>query len=287
MSIDVPDVAVMPQRGPFVYLGGGFAYGETGVPYFAISMTVADLVSSIKLPNEIPVSRDRPIRIDELFQRERNEERVERDIASYLRRQDELKFFNSLTVALFPLHETADGRIEVADQYSPSRETPAAPSGYEAKSVGQVTVYQKRGDLSHGLISWDPRLTLPVVLDGQHRLASLQAVLRKGAFPGRHEFENSRLSVLLLVLDERAGYRNPQNQTAGRYPPRVRHSEKKTIPSNRLWKLPTVFRPTWLLCGSRCRPRPRAGRSSGTQEQGQSSRRLTPFVNGRMKATRA
>lgn len=205
------------RTGPLLFLAGGFDYGQAAVPYFSVSMSIHDLVSRVKLPNEVPFNMDTPVQIDELFQRERNEGRSKNEIARYLRKQDDLKFFNSITVALFPLRkDNATGRIQVASTYDDDEYFGDRPVGLDSHDigVGQVTLYRFAKDKSQGFISWDDERTLPVVLDGQHRLASLKHVLATGqVFQGKHELEHSRLSVLLLVLDKRAGFSDPQDRS--------------------------------------------------------------------------
>jgi hypothetical protein len=200
---------VAPQsRGPFLALRGGFTFGAAQVPFWTITLTAEDAVNYIHLPSDIPISDERPIDINELFQRELDEVRVRGDLSTYIKTTDEPRFFNSLTVALLPMSRTASsGHLSLADVYDPS-DSHALPTvrGYEMRDVGQIAVYDHQADPGHGFISWDPVSTLPVVLDGQHRLATLKEALSGPAFPGKQDLAASRVSILLLVLDSRAGF---------------------------------------------------------------------------------
>lgn len=191
-------------RGPFLFVAGGFDFGSSSVPYFAITMRAEDAANFIRLPNELPVSGDRPIDLDELFQRELDAERVDSKIVPYLKSDSRPRFFNSLTVALLPQEAG-----QIAQNYAPKGSVAKniSPEGTEPTFVGQVTLFRHPDVSEFGYIAWDPKRTFPVVLDGQHRLFALKRALTDMKFAGRHDLANARISVLLLVLDPRAGYR--------------------------------------------------------------------------------
>ena len=75
-----PPPALISGTAPEQYLRGGLRLGNTYVPYFATSMSVRNAVAAIDLPSNLPVSDDVPISIDELFQRELDEDRVQDEI---------------------------------------------------------------------------------------------------------------------------------------------------------------------------------------------------------------
>lgn len=201
-------------QGPYLYLSGGFTLGQSSVPYFSVTMTAKEAKDTIRLPSEMPFSPERPIDLEELFQRELDTERVRKALVPYLRDPDSLRFFNSLTVALLPV-EQVNGHLDVADRYEP--ENHYAPTlridGYQTTAVGQISLARRPGDPQHGLLAWNSQRTFPVVLDGQHRLAAIQHALADEDFPRRFDLEQARLSILFLVFDTRAGYQSPVEQS--------------------------------------------------------------------------
>jgi hypothetical protein len=210
-----PPPLQMEMRGPFMYLPGGFHLGHSSVPFYSVTMRVEDAVAHVRLPSEFPVSPERPVDLGELFQRELDVKRVKDGLLPYLRGSSDLRFFNSITVALLPLEQVGT-HMDVADSYAADdagvAPTPSLP-GYDNISVGQITLTRRPGDTSHGYVSWNPSLTFPVVLDGQHRLYALKEALKDEDFPGRVDLANTRISLLLLILDERAGYEAPHHDT--------------------------------------------------------------------------
>lgn len=208
-EIFAPPVAAQ-TRGPFLSLRGGFDFGSAKVPFWAVTLRAEDAVNYIRLPSDIPISDSRPIDINELFQRELDESRVQGELRAYIKSADEPRFFNSLTVALLPLiKEKDDGHLHLADSYAVTGRFAHPPvAGYALNDIGQIATYDHPTDPGHGFIAWDPSSTMPVVLDGQHRLATLKDALSGAAFPGKADLAGSRISILFLVLDARAGFTN-------------------------------------------------------------------------------
>lgn len=206
MSIVDLDPAAVPRAPDIQYIRGGFSLGRTTVPFYSTSVLAGDLASHLRLPSQIPFDPGRPIELEELFQRELNEPRVNEEIVPYLSTEGRLRFFNALTVVLLPLDPTNTQRL--TREYP--TDTGLAPSPSNAKlqatEIGPVLLSHPEEDASVGLLTWNTRLTLPVVLDGQHRFWAINQIINEPSGRLRDQLASSSVSVLFLVLDERAGF---------------------------------------------------------------------------------
>jgi DNA-sulfur modification-associated len=206
MSIaDLADVAA-DHSIEVPFLKGAFAIGSTAVPYFSTALPAGQLQSMLRLPSQLPVDADQPIKLEELFQRELDESRVTERIMPYLRNDGRLRFFNALTVALLPLDPDDPRRL--ASTY-PDRDDLAPPAhpGWERTAVGPITISHPPGNRDIGELRWHNRLTLPVILDGQHRFRAIEKLLADSAGQLFTDLAAVRVSILFLILDERAGFR--------------------------------------------------------------------------------
>jgi hypothetical protein len=192
--------------GPFTYTRGNYRIGNTQVPYYSTTMTIAQAVNELRLARDLALGVDRtgPVTIEELFQREIDEDRAKGAIATYLKSPDQTKFFNAFTVVLLPV--ATDGSERVLDAYDddPDQPEPDDPA-LTTTSVGPVLLeHTLRGDL--GYIRWNRELVRPVILDGQHRFVALQDAYQDTAFRPSLRPDETAIPVLLLVLDPRVGY---------------------------------------------------------------------------------
>lgn len=88
---------------PFDFIYGRYHLSKWRIPYFATTMTFRDAEDSLRLISEFPGLERRPMNLDELYQRDLDWPRVERQIVPYLSNVEQPQFFNSLTVALLPI----------------------------------------------------------------------------------------------------------------------------------------------------------------------------------------
>jgi hypothetical protein len=176
------------------------------VPFFSSSVPAGHLASLLRLPSQVPFDPGRPIELEELFQRELDVSRVDNEIVPYLKTEGRLRFFNALTVVLLPLDLENPQRL--AREYP--RETGHAPKTLndrlESLEVGPVMLSHPSDNDQIGFLTWNTDLTLPVVLDGQHRFWAINQVVNQPSGRLRDQLAGSAVSVLFLVLDERAGF---------------------------------------------------------------------------------
>ena len=192
-------------------LHGSFQINKASIPYFQGLMKLEEVEKELKLVEDIPSDLRSKWRLEELFQREIDWQRVDEDIVKgYLRRPEKLQFFNSLTVALLPLN---DKRMLDKDYGAPGQPQPLsdvlAKDPWEAKNVGGVQIITAPA-VPNGYISWDKRRIFPATIDGQHRLAALQKLVQSGNLPV--STLTTSVSVIFLLLDEAAGLSVPEAQ---------------------------------------------------------------------------
>lgn len=195
---------------PLLFVPGTYHLSQVGqVPYFSAVMPLQDLVEQIKLVEDIPEESRLAWSLEELFQRDIDWDRVENDIVNgYLRDQNKLSFFNSLTIALLP-----QNGFKIEDNYgSPeSRPSPTYENGgWTQIDVGNICVETNSGG-SIGLVRWHKEKIFPVAIDGQHRLAALKEYCTY-LTPGVSLELNTKIPLIFLILDERVGFKgNPEN----------------------------------------------------------------------------
>ena len=195
---------------PLLFVPGTYHLSQVGqVPYFSTVMPLQDLVDHIKLVEDIPVEFRLAWSLEQLFQRDIDWKRVQNDIVNgYLRNQNKLSFFNSLTIALLP-----QNGFKIEGNYGNPESSPSPT--YENESwtqidVGNICVESNSGG-NIGLIRWHKEKIFPVAIDGQHRLAALKRYCTY-LTPGVSPELNTKIPLIFLILDERVGFKgNPEN----------------------------------------------------------------------------
>ncbi len=188
----------------YAFVTGEYAIGDERVPYFSISMTIREADQFLRLARELAFDDREPVNFEELFQRAVDEDRATGPIATYLLQPGSLKFFNSFTVVLLPVDP--DRRGSITDGYidDPDAPSEAPNAGLTRKSIGPVQIdYLPDSDI--GFIRWSTKRTRAVILDGQHRFLAFKKILDSE----RHNLlrpETTKIPVLLLVLDPKAGF---------------------------------------------------------------------------------
>ena len=159
---------------PRPMLWGTLNLSQISIPYYQAMITLEEATVELKLVENLPSDLRTKWRLEELFQREIDWDRVSEEIVKgYLQRPEKLKFFNSLTVALLPLDELK----MLAKSYGDTPQEPDLKDTHKKKpwvvtNVGGVQVITNN-DTPHGYIRWDPKRIFPATIDGQHRLAAL------------------------------------------------------------------------------------------------------------------
>jgi hypothetical protein len=190
------------------------------VPYFTTIIDIKRAVSELKTHEQVAPSLEQIYNLKELFQRQIDHKRVERDLVDgFLKNPQKIKFFNSLTIALLP--KSDDGHImpkfddyEGNDPQVPWVLGDAFDQGFAATDkilFGGVQLH--RADISpsgHGIarLRWDVDRVDAVAVDGQHRLSALQKWFDSDRKKALEPYEqNTRIPIIILLLDARAGFK--------------------------------------------------------------------------------
>lgn len=205
-----------PSTPHFDFIFGAYTLSAWTVPYFSTTMSLRDAAQSLRLATDFPGAERIQWRLDELYQRDINWPRVERKIIPYLKDSENPQFFNALTIALLPLRPNTDLRRQFSayDDWSPPDLENPERFDKQVKigpiSFGYWEEWGALGDLEArtGQLRWNPDEVFAVALDGQHRLAAIQQVVQTEA-PGSAGLVSSHVPIILLILDDKLGYRAP------------------------------------------------------------------------------
>ncbi len=213
-----------PTTPHFNFIFGSYQLSQWRIPYFSTSMSLAEAADNLRLPSDFPGAERIQWRLDELYQREIDWPRVERSIVPYLNAEGQPQFFNSLTIALLPLRSSGDLRESFsAEATSDGGWQPPAlddPSRFEkVLNIGPVTcgywedwATTDDAEARTGQLRWNTEQVFSVALDGQHRLAAIQQI-RRDRPVSADSVRNTRIPVILLILDRELGYEAPEDAT--------------------------------------------------------------------------
>ena len=186
------------------YLRGEYALWNYKIPYFSTVLPMKFIVEKFSLVDEIQGAESIEWSIHELFQRDISWDRIDDELVKYLRNENHPQFFNSLTVALLPITGTG-----LADSY----ENTNAYDGMNDDTledpiqIGGVQIQSYAGsEDSAGKLRWDVSKIVAVAVDGQHRLAAMKRLSNQ---VDMETLNSSKVPVILLIPDERAGYHEP------------------------------------------------------------------------------
>lgn len=213
--------ANVPATEHFNFVYGSFKLSEWSIPYLTTTMSLSEVAKSLRLASELPASETIEWKIEELFQRSIDWKRVSTQIVPYLENEKVPQFFNSITIALVPLSN--DPEVSTFSSNKVDWNPPGLDHEDRFENGGSVT---NIGPLSIGwwdappgalgtigVTRWNPEQVFSVAIDGQHRLAAIKEAVGDGVLNPNSKWNDTRVSVVLLVFDELLGYSAPPNQT--------------------------------------------------------------------------
>lgn len=210
---------------PLYGLTGNYTLSEgIALPYFLSLVEINRAIDELKIAEQIPASLDTKWSLNELFQREIDERRVEDDIVKgYLLDPKKLKFFNAITIVLMPKGE--DGKIQDNFDINTDVTSPPIPwDGTDPDDVQWKSFQDKAANfggiqfISSGVsarLRWDEDRVLAVAVDGQHRLWALRTFREDPKFRGgtlRTSEKETKIPILFLLLHSSAGFKNVESQ---------------------------------------------------------------------------
>jgi hypothetical protein len=188
---------------------------ETAVPYFAALMSIRRMASELKTHEQVAPALEQTYNLKELYQREIDVDRIDRDIVkNFLQDPGKLKFFSSLTIVLLP--KDADGRIQ-PDFPQADEAGPAVPcegdtgfdnefSNFPSINFGGVQFVESA---AHGLsrLRWDSTRIDAVAVDGQHRLTAIRRWFDNCKNKSLNAYEEQTvIPVIFLLLSPKTGF---------------------------------------------------------------------------------
>jgi hypothetical protein len=200
-------------------------YGQRGeyslsamvkVPYFMALMDLKRVTAELKTHEEVSPSLETKYNLVELFQRNIDPNRVQKEIVEgYLKNPNKLKFFNSITIVLLP--KDGAGIIQRDFEDYPNND-PRIPyqdgnqfddffdnEQHERNVFGGVQfVTTETAALSR--LRWDRKRVDAVAVDGQHRLKALKLWM-DGKNKELVDVEKAtRIPVIFLLLNQKVGF---------------------------------------------------------------------------------
>jgi len=209
----------VPATSHFYFLYGSFNLSKWKIPYLASTVTLEEAARDLNLTTDIPGGEAVRWKIDELYQRDINWSRVERQIVPYLRATDIPQFFNSITIALLPWDSQTGALVS---KFTESDNWNPPPLGQPDRflkqlHVGPITLGYwddwatiNDGGSQSGQLRWNTREIFGVAIDGQHRLAAIKAFVEGNL--GNPAIVATRVPVIFLIFDERLGFEAPVDQ---------------------------------------------------------------------------
>ncbi|GGP99199.1 DNA sulfur modification protein DndB [Streptomyces mutabilis] len=212
MSLSAMSRRRQAYTGQYAFVRGEYAIGDERVPYYAISMTVTEATRYLQLARDLAITDRQPVNFEELFQRAVDDERAAGPIRTYLLQPGSLKFFNSFTVVLLPVDPGNRNAVMETYEDDPSGPDDAPYEGMERNTIGPVLI-DSLPNQEVGYLRWNTERAHAVILDGQHRFLALRKIL-DSAQRGLLSPNETRIPVLVLVLDPRAGFTPPTEQSS-------------------------------------------------------------------------
>ena len=151
-------------------------------------------LDDITLISNIPGSAYWDIR--DLFQRDVDDERVEKDIIPYFKDKNKVKFFNPLTLILLPMEEMGKDAIKDIEYIDPliQEEGGIKVNIFEKKDFYKFKIYQEPN--SFGQLEWNDHKCFLVAIDGQHRLSAMKRWKQEP----KTDFSDWRIPVVILNI---------------------------------------------------------------------------------------
>lgn len=195
-SLSSPEITLPPvhlfdrtQYGHF----GEFGNGANIRAFYLQSAIRAANLKEISLLTEIPGAEKWSTR--DLFQRDLDIERVQKEIKPHFEDSEKIKFFSPLTLTLLPMENGV-----VSDRMPRAIESEEQFEGQPWTCVSRGNYYRFRHPKNTPqwtYLEWNSSITKLVAIDGQHRLATMRSILEDGTKQKVVDFNDWNIPVII------------------------------------------------------------------------------------------
>lgn len=195
----------LDTKGPFDVMFGCYEVGRYRMPYMVCTLSAEECGRNLNLASEDPELTLVSGKVEELFQRDIDHERVAQMADHFLSASNALQrppFFNSLTIALLYKGHAKEIAPKKADGDSYANEMTCGPVLVRWDESRPDDPGVPRPGAT-GSLYWNRLGVRAVAIDGQHRLAALQQLARQDPAGAAR----IRVSVIVLLLDPKFGVR--------------------------------------------------------------------------------
>lgn len=171
---------------------GNLGQGANADIIFIQTTITRDDLDSITLIKNIPGSEQWDIR--DLFQRDVDDVRVEKEIIPYFKDNKKVKYFSPITLILLPMDEESN-IIKHIDFIKPiDHKSGEVVKSIERKNYYKIDFYDDSTPFAK--IEWNDRKCFLVAIDGQHRLSALHRWKKEV----RSSFSDWKIPVVILNI---------------------------------------------------------------------------------------
>jgi hypothetical protein len=185
------------------------------MPYLSATLDLERAIKELRTYDQIPPNLDMVWSLQELYQREIDYDRIEKELVNgYLKDPHKIKFFNAITILLFPREAggaignefppaiTSDPKVPFDDENTFDRNF-AKPEAKRAVFGGVQFI--RYGEF--GRLRWDENTVLAVAVDGQHRVCALRKWYETLNNTLTDEQKNTKIPLIFLIAHSSAGFR--------------------------------------------------------------------------------
>jgi hypothetical protein len=185
------------------------------MPYLSATLDLERTIKELRTYDQIPPNLDMVWSLQELYQREIDYDRIEKELVNgYLKDPHKIKFFNAVTIMLFPRESggaignqfpaaiTSDPKVPVDEDNGFDRNFSKAEA---QRAVFGGVQFIRYGEF--GRLRWDENSVLAVAVDGQHRVCALRKWYETLNNTLTDEQKNTKIPLIFLIAHPRAGFR--------------------------------------------------------------------------------
>ena len=180
---------------------GEFGKGaDSHIFYIQTALHHQDL-DKITLISDIPGSNRWSVR--DLFQRDVDTERVTKSLLPYFKNEDQLKFFNPLTLTIVPSSISTSSFIDSVPVITHDEQIIDESECIVLELPGVFRFYHEKSSPEVAILQWNDSKVKIVAVDGQHRLSALKRLKQEVELDGKDISGFSEWKIPAVVFSVR------------------------------------------------------------------------------------